>query len=134
MLTISQYQYDHFLQSNPQRFILLIYKHIAETMPDEIRGIPERLVCKMISTAIKRARSHGLGTDGDITGFVCVMFEVAPNFDEEPVLRSMLESNRSPTDRWNSIFFDTAELNAAWERAGEIGFYDPNAWIDSGNV
>jgi hypothetical protein len=134
MLIIRPNQFDQYLQHDPERFIDHLLNFITETMPDEIRGIPPHLVREQIRVAIARARKYGLTKDEQVMGFVSVMFEIAPNFDEEPVLQRILTNTRlSPSERWEALFADTPELNAAWERAAHPKFYDANAWIDSGN-
>ena len=60
------------------------------------------------------------------------MFEIAPNFDEEPTLRRILSDTRlKPAERWETLFSDTPDLRIGWERAAHPDFYDHNAWIDS---
>lgn len=131
MHTIRQDQYDSWLQSDPEQFVELVFRHIAETIPEEIRGIPLHLVRAMIGVAIKRARKYRLTGDAQIMGFVAVMFEIAPNFDEEPTLRAILMDTRGePEERWETLFTDSPELNAAWERAAHPDFYNHTAWID----
>jgi hypothetical protein len=133
MLIVRRDQFDAFSVGDPARFIEQMRQHIVEAMPDEIRGIPRDLVSAMIATAIERARSHGLRTAEQIAGFVSVMFEIAPNFDEEPTLRTMLSNARvTPVERWESLFTRTPALDAAWERAAAPSFYDAEAWIAKG--
>ena len=130
MVKLRDDQFDEYLQDDPVRFIELILRHIAQTMPDEIRGIPPHLVWYQIEVAVARARKHGLTKDDDIMGFVSVMFEIAPNFDEEPTLKTILADPRmQPSERWQALFADTPALKAAWERAAEPNFYDSAAWI-----
>ena len=130
MVKIRDDQADEYLQSDPVRFIELILRHIAKTMPGEIRGIPPHLVWYQIEVAVARARKHGLTTDEDIIGFVSVMHEISPNFDEEPTLKAILADTRlKPSERWQALFADTPALKAAWERAAHPAFYDSNAWI-----
>ncbi len=136
MLTIKPNQFDQYLQHDAEAFIDHILNFIIDTMPDEIRGIPLHLVREQIRTAIARARRHGLTSDEQVMGFVNVMFEIAPNFDEEPVLQKVLTDTRlTPAERWEALFANAPELNAAWERAAHPKFYDSNAWIgaDAGN-
>ena len=88
----------------------------------------------MVAVAIERARKHGLTSDEQIFGFVSVMFEIAPNFDEEPTLRAILsDTRRKPADRWEALFADTPSLHAAWERAAHPDFYDHKAWMEAGH-
>lgn len=130
MPKLRQDQFDTWLQAEPDQFIESALRHIVETMPEEVRGIPLRLVVAMIEVAVQRARRHGLQSDSQVMGFVAVMFEVSPNFDEQPVLRAILSGPRlTPAQRWEAIFANTTELSAAWERAAHPNFYDPQVWI-----
>lgn len=130
MITIRPNQFDQFLQHDAEVFIDHLLQFITDTMPDEIRGIPTHLVREQIRVAVARARKYGLTTDEQVMGFVSVMFEIAPNFDQEPVLQKVLTDTRlKPSERWEALFADRPELNAAWERAAHPKFYDANAWI-----
>ena len=123
-------QFQGLLQADPEAFVGLVHAHLIEAMPDEVRGIPTPLVREMIEVGIARARSHGLRTDEQLLGFVSVMFEVAPNFDEEEGLRAVLhQRGPSAADRWESLFADTPALALAWEYAAQPQFYDPDAWL-----
>lgn len=130
MLVVGDRQYVTLLQADANGFIAHALRSVAETMPDELRGIPIHLAWGMAETAIARARGHGLSSDNDILGFVHVMFEIAPNFDQEPTLRMFLSNSRqTPSQRWQALFAGTPELDAAWEHAALPGFYDERAWL-----
>lgn len=123
-------QFHGLLQAHPDTFVHQIQEHLNEAMPDEVRGIPAPLVRSMIEVGIARARSHGLRSDEHVFGFVAVMFEVAPNFDQEEGLRAVLnQRGPSAADRWESLFADTPALSLAWEYAAQPQFYDPAAWL-----
>jgi hypothetical protein len=79
------------------------------------------------------SRRHGLESDRQVIGFVSLMFEVAPNFDREPVLAALL-ANRAvpPAERWRRLFAPEPAVEAAWARAAEPGFRDASAWWDGG--
>ena len=130
MVDLRDDQLDGYLQDDPVRFIELVLRHIAQTMPNELRGIPPHLAWNQIEVAVARARKHGLTSDEDIIGFVSVMHEISPNFDEEPTLKAILaDTSKKPHERWQALFADTPALKAAWERAAHPNFYDPEAWI-----
>lgn len=130
MLVIGTGQYDSLLQADPKQFVAHALRSVAEAMPDELRGIPPHLAWSMAEVAIARARGQGLTTDKDILGFVHVMFEIAPNFDQEPTLRTVLSDTKlTPSQRWQALFAGTPEIDAAWERAAHPEFYDERAWF-----
>jgi hypothetical protein len=123
-------QFKDVAQRDPDRFAVGLLDHIIQTMPDEVRGLPAHLALRLVLNGIERARSHGLSSDEDLAGFVCVMFDVAPNFDQEPTLKRILADSAlgDVHQRWQALFARTPELQTAWERAGWSGFYDHQAW------
>ena len=130
MLKIDPSQQAVSRQSSPEEFIVLILQHLVREMPDKVRGIPAHLQYGQIEVALVRARSHGLATDSQLIEFVSVMHEIAPNFDEEPTLKAMLDNGPgTPAERWESLFADTPEHAVAWERAAHPFFYDYKAWL-----
>lgn len=130
MLKLRPQQLDQLLQQDIEDFIERLLQLIADNMPEEIRGIPPALLREQIRLGIRKAWRYGLTSDEQVMAFVAVMFEIAPNFDREPVLQRVLQDTQLvPARRWDALFADTPELNAAWERAAHPGFYDANAWL-----
>jgi hypothetical protein len=128
MIRIIEGQFAQTLQREPDRFFDGIVQHLIESNPEELRGIPLTHIRDMVEMGVQRARLHGLVDDSDLFAFVSVMFEIAPNFDEEPTLRAALEAPaQNPKERWESLFGD--QFNDAWERAAHPNAYDPAAWL-----
>jgi hypothetical protein len=80
----------------------------------------------MVRNGIKRAESHLFKTAEDITAFVSIMFEIAPNFDEQPAIKSILDDSKfPPADRlerlWSPLVTDED-----WEQAANN--YNENSW------
>jgi hypothetical protein len=119
-------------QAAPDEFKEWILRHLLREMPDLLRGIPLPLLLDQIDVAVARARSHGLTTDSQLLEFVSVMHEVAPNFDDEPTLRRVLQpgdGDTTPEQRWEALFAGGPSLEVAWERAAHPLFYDARAWL-----
>lgn len=114
MLTLRDSQLAGWLQADSARFLTLVERHVWHEHPDALRGIPHELVQELLAAAVARARRHGLESDGQVIGFVSLMFEVAPNFDREPVLAALL-ANRAvpPAERWRRLFAPEPAVEAA---------------------
>lgn len=112
-------------KSDPE-VIDFIVGHLREESPELIDRIPERGLREMVAGGLARARTHGLQSLGDLTAFVSIMFEIAPNFDEHPLIRHVLRSEQVPAEERLGRLF-RPELNDAWEAAAQN--YDPEAWF-----
>lgn len=76
-----------------------------------------------------RARANGLTADDDVLGFVLLMHEFAPNFDQHPHVRAILDGEGEPmARRWRRLFDRSDEaLERAWrevERPGACSVCD----------
>ena len=129
MKKIDPHHYERMLQGDPDQFTEDVVRFMIDQYPEQQRGIPLRLLWRQAQVAIRRARNNGLETDAQIISFVGVMHEINPNFDEEPTLSKVLrDPSRSAEQRWDALFEDRADLNAAWERAGAINFSTSTSW------
>ncbi|HNY41619.1 MAG TPA: hypothetical protein PKJ41_14560 [Bryobacteraceae bacterium] len=106
----------------------LIYDHLAEENPEAISELDDALVQSRIRLGIRRARKHGLDTDGAAVAFVTLMFLVAPDFDRHPAIKVALSNASLPADeRIRAIFSATseddwaaaAESNSGWDAERE---------------
>ena len=129
MIRITDTQFESYLQRNPGELTRRLYQHLLAVLPDELRGLPERLVLPMIDAGVARARGHGLRSDEAVCGYVTVMFEICPNFDQEPLIQQVLGSQRPADERWQALFSGERALVLAWEHAAHPSFYDPAAWL-----
>jgi hypothetical protein len=130
MINFSENQLSGILQRDPERFLDSIIHHIIASNPEEVRGIPLNLLRDMVSVGVARAKQYHLIDDGDVISFVSIMFEIAPNFDEEPTLNAiLLDSAVAPSQRWQALFETTPALDDAWERAAHPSAYEPAAWL-----
>ncbi len=80
----------------------------------------------MVKTGVERARSHELNRAEDIAAFVAVMFEVAPNFDEQDEIKNVLAETNFPASArfaqlWERISDET------WEKAEKS--YKADVWF-----
>lgn len=130
MLKIRKEQMDALQEAAQPRHqddvVDFIVKHLHEESPELLEGIEPDYLREMVRNGVRRAGGHGLKSLGDVTAFVSIMFEIAPNFDEQPDLaRVLADTAVPPEEKIDSLF--APELDAAWEEADRN--YDPNAWF-----
>lgn len=126
MLTISEEQLNTFLLHDEPAFVDFIIEHLNEESPELIDRLPLDTLREMVRNGISRAKKYGLHSPEDITAFVAVMFEIAPNFDEQPEIHQVLRDERILIDkRFDSIFEKVSD--EAWEEADRN--YDHEAWF-----
>jgi hypothetical protein len=100
---------------------------VRENHPGHLRS--DDALRKSIVAGLKRARAHGLQTEDLLTEYVLVMFEIAPNFDQHPVIAKVLGDAQLPVEeRWDRIFAE--ELDPAWQETAQPAFYDHAFWHD----
>jgi hypothetical protein len=130
MFTIRKDQMEAFSPKDRETLAAHIYHHLLDSNPETLRGLPTIHALDMIMTSIKRAEGHGFSEPEHLMGFVSVMFEMAPNFDEEPTFEKILaDSKRTPEQRWEALFEDKPEIEQAWERVDQPDFYSANDWL-----
>src|SRR5436189_76282 len=66
--------------------------------PCTVESLPREMLERLVAAGIRRARSHGLTWEYSITAFVALMFEVAPNFEEQPKIRGTLNNEAVAPD------------------------------------
>ena len=127
MLIIRQEQIDHFIKGSDEEFIEFLLKHIKGEHPELKSKHKDETLREMIRGGIERAKTHDFSTAEDLTAFVSVMFEIAPNFDEQPEIKAIVDDENTPPNQrldklWTPVF-----PKEAWEEAENN--YDENAWF-----
>jgi hypothetical protein len=90
-----------------------------------VRELPEATLQEMVRDGIERARGYGMTFESSLAAFVVLMFVVAPNFDEHPVVQRRLSDEKVQADaRVQGLAKEVPE--ADWEAARDS--YDPGAW------
>ena len=117
---------EAFSPKDDEEIIDFIVLHLQDESPELIDRIPLDGLREMVANGMDRARSHGLSSLANLAGFVSVMFEIAPNFDEEPLIRQTLSDVDIPSDnRFEKLF--ERQFDKAWEAAANS--YDSDAWF-----
>ncbi len=125
MLKIRSSQIADMVQGDEEAFVRKVLAHVLEECPSRL---PTYALRDMVVSGLSRARNHGLRSNEQLLAFVTLMFALAPNFDQQSDLRTMLGSTEfSADERWERIF--APSFDAAWEEVGTAGFYDRKAWF-----
>jgi predicted nuclease with TOPRIM domain len=116
MLRISKKQMHAFLTGDESRFIAFLLTQLRRECRDLVRDIDPESLREMVVNGLVRARSHGLNSATDLTAFVSIMFEIAPNFDEQPDIRRALQDESVPRESRFSVMLERVP-EGAWEEA-----------------
>jgi hypothetical protein len=93
--------------------------------PTLISRLPEAQFEKMVEHAVTRAKSYGLTWESSITGFVILMFKVAPNFDQHPAINRALTDKQVSADERIKKLLEVTTSSDWWEAKDS---YDASAW------
>jgi hypothetical protein len=135
MLKIRSEQIEAFQPVADAQFVRRIVDHLRKRQsnaavrlpqgPTLIFRLPDALLHKMVQVGVARARSYGLTWESSITGFVVLMFKVAPNFDQHPAInRALTDAQVAPDARLQKLLEVTTSSD--WWEAKE--HYDPTVW------
>ncbi|HVK62268.1 MAG TPA: DUF4123 domain-containing protein [Bdellovibrionales bacterium] len=105
--------------------VRVIYWHLRNHHARPVQFLDRPTLEARIQVSISRARGYGLGTISDLAGFAALMFELAPNFDEHPSFRRILEDPSLPSEvkmrKLSQVISDRD-----WNEA--ISLYDRSYW------
>ena len=135
MLKIRTEQMQAFQAVADKKFAQKLAQHLRENhggtgvqLPSGtflVFELPAETLETMIHTGLARARAHDFMSEADLAGFVALMVETAPNFDDHPLLRRGLRDERVRLEkRIESLLQHATEAN--WAVVKED--YDPTAW------
>lgn len=127
MLVIRQQQIDTLIKGTDEEFVEFLVAHVKEEFPEKAAERDEETLRVMVRGGIRRAESHGFTTAEDITAFITVMFEIAPNFDEHPQIKAVLDDETfPPEDRFERLWSPLVS-DEAWEEAAKK--YNESSWF-----
>lgn len=105
--------------------VKVIYWHLRNHHSRPVQFLDRGHLEARLRVAIRQARHYGLGTISDLAGFAALMFELAPNFDEHPSFKRVLEDPSIKSDtkmrRLSQVISDQE-----WSQAAAL--YDRNYW------
>lgn len=114
------------MRGSEDRFVEHLVSHIKTEDPEISTEYTDDELRNMVRVGIKKAEGYGFKLSEDQSAFVAIMFEVAPNFDSQPEIRSVLEeTDLTPSARLEKLWSE-AVPDTVWEKASEE--YDESAW------
>ncbi len=124
-MQIRREQMEVFQRRAEENFVRKLELYLRQHHAEATAVYPDELFHQMVTNGIARARRHGLTFENKIGFFVALMFEIAPNFDEHPRLREILEDRSAPTDEQIEMLTEWA-IERDWQEAKAN--YDAQAW------
>ena len=129
MLVIRQEQMDTLIKGTDDEWVETLLKETKESDPDISKKYDDDALRRMVRIAIKKAERYGFTPAKDQASFVSIMFEVAPNFDEQDEIRTVLmEDNLKPSFRLQKLW-SNAVPEEVWDKAEEN--YNEDAWNEA---
>lgn len=126
MLVIKKAQIQHFIAENEDELVRLIRQIMRECCPGRVEGYSDKILDGMIRLGLEKAKKYNFEKAETIAAYVTVMFEIAPNFDEQPVIKQVLEDkNYIVDDRFFQLWRRVDDK--VWQTA-EQG-YDAKLWF-----
>ncbi len=84
--------------------VKLIYWHLRSYHSKVVQYIDKEVLHERIIHGLKCARQYQLATISDLAGFVALMFELAPNFDQHPSFAAVLsDTNLAPEQKMRRL-------------------------------
>ena len=106
-----------------------LMSHLREHHAELVEGLSDDTLLPMARTGIARARAYGMTWESNLTAYVALMFEVAPNFDQHPRMQMILSGRQvAPEDKIKALAERTPEH--VWEEVARR--YDASAWQTPG--
>jgi hypothetical protein len=127
MLVIRQEQIDALIKGTDEEFVEFLVGHVKQEFPEKAAERDEETLREMVRGGIKRAERHGFTTAEDITAFISIMFEIAPNFDEHPQIKTVLDDEQFAPEARLERLWSPLVTEEAWEEAEKN--YNENAWF-----
>ena len=126
MLIIREEQIQHFIATDEMQLVEVIIRAVRQANPERVVGYEDKKLEKMVKIGIERAKSHELNRGQDIAAFVAVMFEIAPKFDEQEEIKTILSDPLFPPgERFYQIFERVSD--EAWLEAEKL--YEDTYWF-----
>lgn len=126
MLVIRQEQINAMIAADEKQLEALVADAVRSANAERIKDYEPDALNSMVRTAIARARSHGLAKPEDLAAFAGVMFEIAPNFDEQPDIKLILsDQSFPPAERFYQLFERVGDTS--WAEAEKR--YDELVWF-----
>lgn len=126
MLVIRDAQIQALIAGNDDDLGSLIENAVRKVNPSRVDGLAPARVKSMVQIGIVRARKAGFEKAEDLAVFVALMFEISPQFYEQPAIAEVLNDAMYPSeDRLEQLFERVPD--EAWNEA--VDLYDEKIWF-----
>lgn len=126
MLIVREEQIQRFIAKDELEIVKLIVQTIRNVNPERVSIYDDKKLEEMVKIGIERAESHDLELAEDIAAFVALMFEVAPNFDEQKEIKKVFaDTNYIGSEKLADLWKRTSD--EAWKEAEEL--YRADVWF-----
>jgi hypothetical protein len=130
MLVIRDAQIQALIAASDDDLERLVEDAVRKVNPLRVDGPAPARVKSMVQIGIERAREAGFQKAEDLAVFVALMFEISPQFYEQPAIAAVLkDATYQPEDRLEQLFERVPD--AAWSEA--VDLYDEKIWFTERN-
>jgi hypothetical protein len=91
---------------------------VSQDYDDILAGVPRDILLDMVDGGIAAGRSFGLSAPENLAGFVCLMFEIGPEFYRQPNILNILQDGAIEPHRKLEAL-DRQATEQDWEEARE---------------
>ena len=97
-------QIDEFKKQSEKDFVEEVANDLRENHPDKVAGIEEQELRRRVEYGLGKAQRYEMTGKYPIAMFIELMFIAAPDFDEYPLINSILKDTQiSPNERIDEV-------------------------------
>lgn len=116
---------EAFQKLGEKDFVESMLSHLRTHHEESVAELSDPIVRNRIKTGMARAKRYGLLRRDHLTGYIALMFDIAPNFDEQPVIHRILKPLNVPAEaRMERL--SSAPTPEDWLEAVDLA--DPSVW------
>ncbi len=119
---------EHLKAFQPQAeadFVNRLVQHLRDGSVGEAPALTNEVLIARVQAGIARARRYGLARESKLAAFVALMFEFAPNFDENPRIQAILRNAQVPPDE---KIYEVVDRTSEEDWAMVEQSSNPSAW------
>jgi hypothetical protein len=125
-MIIRDTQIESFIAANESELVTAVCEALIRTDRERVAGIRPLRLLSMARIGIAKAREAGFSRPEDLAVYVALMFHIAPDFAEHPVIAGVLADKNFPlSERLRQL--SERIPDEVWEEAEKR--YDPSFWI-----
>jgi hypothetical protein len=117
---------DTLIKGTDDEWVEFLVAHVKKEDPEIATEYQDDALRSMVRVGIEKADRYGFTAAKDQSAFVSIMFEIAPNFDDQPEIKAVLEETQLPTSYRLDKLWSPAVPDEVWEKARDE--YNEEAW------